>query len=65
MREAWRSCVNRFVAMPTPEVKSQLGKEAEDIKAEIANLEKKLNYLETTYKNSREHIEKIFANGGR
>jgi len=51
--------------MPTPEVKSKLGKEAEDIKAEIANLEKKLNYLETTYKNSREHIEKIFANGGR
>jgi len=51
--------------MPVPEVKTKLSKEDEDIKSELANLDKKLNYLETTYKNSREHIEKVFASGGR
>lgn len=34
------------------------------MKAEIANLEKKLHYLDTTYKNSQQHIEALFKNGG-
>ena len=51
--------------MPTPDVRIRLIKDDESIKAELANLDKKLNYLETTYKNSREHIEKVFASGGR
>ena len=55
----------RFIAMPTADVKTRLSKEGRDIKAEIANLEKKLNYLETTYKNSREHLERVFQSGGR
>ena len=48
----------------TEDVKARQAKEAVDVKAEIANLEKKLHYLETTYKNSQQHIEALFKNGG-
>ncbi|KAL1305582.1 hypothetical protein AAFC00_007187 [Neodothiora populina] len=54
-----------FVACPPSEVKVRIAKESEDLKKDVENLEKKLNYLETTYKNSKEHLEAIFKNGGR
>ena len=54
----------RFVLTSTEDVKTRQAKEAVDVKAEIANLEKKLHYLETTYKNSQQHIETLFKNGG-
>ncbi|GAB7361020.1 hypothetical protein MBLNU230_g1062t1 [Neophaeotheca triangularis] len=53
-----------FVAMSIPDVKTRQAKEAEDVKKAIADLEKKLHYLETTYKNSREHMEALFKRGG-
>lgn len=55
----------RFVASPTSDVKTRLSKESEDLKSDVVNLEKKLHYLETTYKNSREHLDAVFKNGGR
>lgn len=54
-----------FVARPISEVDKRLSGETTELKSEITNLEKKLHYLETTHKNSREHIEQIFKSGGR
>ena len=31
----------------------------------MANLEKKLHYLETTYKNSKDHLDAVFKGGAR
>lgn len=56
---------NRFVASPPSDVKTRLVKESDALKKDMENLEKKLHYLETTYKNSREHLEAVFKNGGR
>jgi prefoldin subunit 1 len=55
----------RFVFSPTAEVDKRLTTETTDLKTDIKNLEKKLQYLETTHKNSREHIDQIFNSGGR
>jgi len=54
----------RFVLTSTQDVKQRQTKEAEDVKKELANLDKKLHYLETTYKNSHEHMEQILKRGG-
>ena len=43
----------------------RLESETAELKSDISNLNKKLNYLETTHKNSREHIDRIFKSGGR
>jgi prefoldin subunit 1 len=55
----------RFVASPIADVEKRLSAEAEELKSDISNLEKKLLYLETTQKNSRDHIEQIFRTGGK
>ncbi|KAF7507119.1 hypothetical protein GJ744_010932 [Endocarpon pusillum] len=54
-----------FVATPISAVDARLSKESQTLKSEITALEKRLHYLETTHKNSREHIEKILQTGGR
>lgn len=54
----------RFVLTSTEDVKVRQAKQATDIKAELANLDKKLHYLETTYKNSQQHMEALFKRGG-
>lgn len=46
-------------------MEKRLGSETAELKSDISNLNKKLNYLETTHKNSREHIDRIFKSGGR
>jgi len=56
---------SRFVFSPTPDVGKRLTSETAELKSDIANLNKKLNYLETTYKNSQEHMNRIFSSGGR
>ena len=56
--------LNRFVGTTIPDVQKKQDKEAEDCKKELANLDKKLHYLETTYKNSQEHMEGILQRGG-
>lgn len=49
---------------PTEDVKQRLSKESEDLKSKMANLDKKLHYLETTYKNSRANMEQLFQSRG-
>lgn len=56
---------HRFVFSPTAEVDQRLKKETAELKTDIESLNKKLHYLETTHKNSREHIDQIFKSGGR
>ena len=55
----------RFVFSPTVDVEKRLSSETAELKSDISNLSKKLHYLETTHKNSREHIDQIFRSGGR
>ena len=47
------------------EVTKRLTTENSELKSEVDNLGKRLLYLETTHKNSREHIDQIFKSGGR
>lgn len=56
--------VHRFVLTSTGDVKKRQAREAEEIKKELANLDKKQHYLETTFKNSQEHMEQILKRGG-
>ena len=55
----------RFVAVPTKTVNDRLATESSALKKDITDLEKKLHYQETTFRNSREHIEKILQSGAR
>ena len=55
--------VARFVFSPMDEVEKRLSKDVTELKSDVSNLNKKLHYLETTHKNSREHIEKIINSG--
>ena len=50
----------RFVLTPQNVVENRLSSEAKELQNDINNLEKKLNYLETTNKNSREHLDRLF-----
>ncbi|EKG17577.1 Prefoldin beta-like protein [Macrophomina phaseolina MS6] len=52
-----------FVWSPVEDVKTRLASESEELKSDTANLEKKLHYLETTYKNSRDNLEQLFKSG--
>ncbi|KZF26296.1 Prefoldin [Xylona heveae TC161] len=54
-----------FVLTPLENVKDRLAAEKEELKSDINNLEKKLQYLETTHKNSRDHIEHMLKATGR
>ena len=55
----------RFVFSPISDMEKRLGSETAELRSDISNLNKKLNYLETTHKNSREHIDRIFKSGSR
>lgn len=57
--------VCRFVAVPMDTVDKRLAAETTELKTDIEGLEKKLNYLEMTHKNSRENLEQILKSGGR
>ncbi|KAH8598779.1 Prefoldin [Bisporella sp. PMI_857] len=54
-----------FVYSPIEGVDKRLKDETSELKSDVDNLGKKLLYLETTHKNSREHIDQIFKSGGR
>ncbi|ETN41724.1 uncharacterized protein HMPREF1541_03660 [Cyphellophora europaea CBS 101466] len=54
-----------FVAVPSKTVDARLSSESATLKKDIADLDKKLHYQETTFKNSREHIDKILQSGAR
>jgi hypothetical protein len=55
----------RFVNVPIGTVNKRLTRESAEASSEITNLEKKLHYHETTFKNSRENLEQILSSGGR
>ncbi|KAF1810329.1 Prefoldin, partial [Eremomyces bilateralis CBS 781.70] len=48
-----------FIETPAPAVKKRLQSETEGLKSDMTNLEKKLHYLETTYKNSIDNLEQL------
>lgn len=52
-----------FVALPVPALQDKLGTQIKDIEGEVETLTKRLQYLETTAKNSQEHIEKMLGGG--
>ncbi|KAK8192951.1 prefoldin subunit 1 [Phyllosticta capitalensis] len=54
-----------FVLTPTNDVKHRLAKESEEAKSDTTNLEKKLHYLETTLKNSKDNFEQLLQAGSR
>ena len=63
-QDTWLTTPARFVLTSTNDVRDRQGKEAQDIAKEMENLNKKLHYLETTFKNSQEHMEALFKRGG-
>jgi prefoldin subunit 1 len=52
------------VQAPPQEVMDRLRTETEAHAKEKDNLDKKMHYLETTYKNSREHFDRILQGSG-
>ncbi|KAL8694364.1 MAG: hypothetical protein Q9218_001001 [Villophora microphyllina] len=54
-----------FMFAPIDGVQKRLNSETAELKSNISSLNKKLHYLETTHKNSRQHIDQIFKSGGR
>jgi hypothetical protein len=55
--------LSRFAALPVSTLRQKLEGQTKDLESEVEKLGKRLLYLETTHKNSREHIEQIL--GGR
>jgi len=54
-----------FVAIPATTLNKRISDESTSLSKDISELEKRLHYQETTYKNSRQHIEKILQTGAR
>jgi hypothetical protein len=54
----------RFVAVPATELKEKLGSQIKEIETDVEGLGKRLHYLETTAKNSQEHIEHMLGKAG-
>ncbi|KAF2401183.1 prefoldin subunit 1 [Trichodelitschia bisporula] len=53
-----------FIQTPSGEVVDRLAREKQALTDDVANLEKKRQYLETTFKNSREHMDRILRSAG-
>jgi chaperonin cofactor prefoldin len=53
----------RFVAIPVSDLNTKLEKQMKSLETDVEGLGKKLHYLETTAKNSQEHISKMLAGG--
>lgn len=49
---------------PTGDVLARLDKEADELKADQKNLDKKLHYLETTYNNSKAQLDHFLRSSG-
>lgn len=55
----------RFVAIPVPALQDKLGSQIKEFETEVDAMGKRLHYLETTAKNSQEHIEKMLKGAGQ
>jgi prefoldin subunit 1 len=51
--------IHRFVCTPIPDVQKRLQAEGETLTKEMSNLDKKEDYLEKTYTNSKNSIEQV------
>jgi prefoldin subunit 1 len=51
--------MNRFVCTPIPDVQKRLKDESEALNKELSNLDKKEDYLEKTYTNSKNSLEQV------
>lgn len=49
----------RFVCTPIPDVQKRLQTESETLTKELSNLDKKEDYLEKTYTNSKNSLEAV------
>ncbi|KAK4131799.1 aPHC-domain-containing protein [Trichocladium antarcticum] len=58
-------CFSLFVAVPVPTLQDKLGAQIKEIETEVDSMGKRLHYLETTAKNSQEHIEKMLKGAGQ
>ena len=47
--------------MPVPVLQDKLGAQMKEMESDVEGLGKRLHYLETTAKNSQEHIEKMLG----
>jgi len=48
-----------FASLPVTTLRQKLERQAHDLEGEVGKLNQRLLYLETTHKNSREHIEQM------
>jgi chaperonin cofactor prefoldin len=51
-----------FVSLPVTTLREKLDVQTKDLEGEVEKLGQRLLYLETTHKNSREHIEQMLRN---
>lgn len=49
--------------MPVPDMKDKLQSQMKQLETDVDGLGKKLHYLETTAKNSQDHIEAMLRRG--
>lgn len=59
LTDLWMSLSFRFVSLPVTTLREKLDKQSHDLEGEVEKLGQRLLYLETTHKNSREHIEQM------
>jgi dihydroceramidase len=52
------------VAVPLPAMQKKLEAQMKTIEGDVDSLGKRLHYLETTAKNSQEHIDAMLRRGG-
>jgi hypothetical protein len=53
------------VAIPVPDLQAKLEGQMKDMQTEVEGMNKRLHYLETTAKNSQEHIDKMLKGAGQ
>lgn len=50
---------SRFISLPVDSLRQKLEGQTQTLEGEVDKLSQRLLYLETTHKNSREHIEQM------
>ncbi len=53
------------MAIPVPVLQDKLGSQIKEIETEVDAMGKRLHYLETTAKNSQDHIERMLKGAGQ
>ncbi|ODA75761.1 hypothetical protein RJ55_08707 [Drechmeria coniospora] len=56
---AYQGVGRMFLSLPLPDLRQNLEQQTRDIEGGVEKLNQRLLYLETTYKNSREHIAQM------